>query len=162
MAFDTIIRGGTVATASDTFSCDVGIAGGVIAALGKDLGDAAGLVFGAAAISGLAAPMLLKQYSTEVQTAQLRNLAFLSQTRVRILNPQQQLLADSGPWGSPRIGIGVAQRAHGDAAAEIEVTPTRDIPNVAARAAVQRKLEAAVARDDIAAEQLAAVLNGPG
>ena len=40
MAFDTIIRGGTVATASDTFTCDVGIAGGRIAALGADLGTA--------------------------------------------------------------------------------------------------------------------------
>ena len=41
MAFDTIIRGGTVATASDTFTCDIGISGGRIAALGSDLGDAA-------------------------------------------------------------------------------------------------------------------------
>jgi dihydropyrimidinase len=40
MAFDTIIQGGTVATASDTFACDVGIADGRIAALGHDLGDA--------------------------------------------------------------------------------------------------------------------------
>ena len=39
MTFDTIIRGGTVATASDTFACDVGIRGGRIAALGDDLGD---------------------------------------------------------------------------------------------------------------------------
>ena len=38
MTFDTIIRGGTVATASDTFACDVGIPGGVITALGADLG----------------------------------------------------------------------------------------------------------------------------
>jgi dihydropyrimidinase len=40
MTFDTIIRGGTVATASDTFRCDVGITGGRIAALGESLGDA--------------------------------------------------------------------------------------------------------------------------
>ena len=40
MAFDTIIRGGTVATASDTFACDVGISGGRIAALGENLGEA--------------------------------------------------------------------------------------------------------------------------
>ena len=40
MTFDTIIRGGTVATASDTFACDVGIRDGKIAALGDDLGDA--------------------------------------------------------------------------------------------------------------------------
>ena len=44
MAFDTIIRGGTVATASDTFACDVGISGGRIAALGADLGAAAEIV----------------------------------------------------------------------------------------------------------------------
>lgn len=40
MTFDTIIRGGTIATASDTFSCDVGISGGKITALGADLGTA--------------------------------------------------------------------------------------------------------------------------
>src|SRR5512139_4065639 len=40
MKFDTIIRGGTVATASDTFTCDIGIAGGRIAALGENLGNA--------------------------------------------------------------------------------------------------------------------------
>ena len=39
-SFDTIIRGGTVATASDTFACDVGIRVGRIAALGDDLGTA--------------------------------------------------------------------------------------------------------------------------
>jgi dihydropyrimidinase len=39
MTFDTIIRGGTVATASDTFACDIGIAQGRIAALGHDLGE---------------------------------------------------------------------------------------------------------------------------
>jgi len=44
MTFDTIIRGGTVATASDTFSCDVGIKAGKIAALGLDLGQAAEIV----------------------------------------------------------------------------------------------------------------------
>jgi dihydropyrimidinase len=44
LAFDTIIRGGTVATASDTFSCDVGISAGKIAALGADLGQAAEIV----------------------------------------------------------------------------------------------------------------------
>src|SRR6188508_1306583 len=44
MAFDTIIRGGTVATAADTFACDVGITGGRIAALGSDLGAAAEIV----------------------------------------------------------------------------------------------------------------------
>lgn len=44
MAFDTIIRGGTVATASDTFSCDVGIGGGKVVALGADLGQASEIV----------------------------------------------------------------------------------------------------------------------
>jgi dihydropyrimidinase len=44
MAFDTIIRGGTVATAADTFACDVGIRGGKIAALGEDLGAAGEIV----------------------------------------------------------------------------------------------------------------------
>jgi dihydropyrimidinase len=37
MAFDTIIRGGTIATASDTFEADIGIADGRITALAKDL-----------------------------------------------------------------------------------------------------------------------------
>ena len=44
MSFDTIIRGGTVATASDTFSCDIGISNGQIAALGADLGQAREIV----------------------------------------------------------------------------------------------------------------------
>src|SRR5258707_12615882 len=44
MAFDTIIRGGTIATASDTFPCDVGIRDGRIVALGLDLGTAAEIV----------------------------------------------------------------------------------------------------------------------
>ena len=42
--FDTIIRGGTIATASDTFRCDVGIRGGRIAALGENLGGAKDIV----------------------------------------------------------------------------------------------------------------------
>src|ERR1041384_4179941 len=44
MAYDTIIRGGTVATASDIFACDIGISGGKIAALGDNLGDAKEIV----------------------------------------------------------------------------------------------------------------------
>src|ERR1043165_6826539 len=44
MSFDTIIRGGTIATASDTFACDVGIRDGRIAALAADLSDAAEIV----------------------------------------------------------------------------------------------------------------------
>ncbi len=39
-SFDTIIRGGQVATASDVFSCEIGIRDGRIAALGHDLGSA--------------------------------------------------------------------------------------------------------------------------
>lgn len=48
--FDTVIRGGKVVTAAGTAHCDVGIRGGLIAALGSDLGpagetiDAAGLL----------------------------------------------------------------------------------------------------------------------
>ena len=38
--FDCLIRGGTVANAADTFSCDIGIRNGHIAALGQDLGEA--------------------------------------------------------------------------------------------------------------------------
>jgi dihydropyrimidinase len=42
--YDLIIRGGTIATASDTTLCDVGIAGGKIVALGRDLGGAKEIV----------------------------------------------------------------------------------------------------------------------
>ena len=38
--FDTIIRGGRISTAADTFTCDIGIRDGRIAALGTDLGEA--------------------------------------------------------------------------------------------------------------------------
>src|SRR3954453_5301310 len=44
MTFDTIIRGGTVATASDTFACDFGISDGKITALGDHLGSAGEVV----------------------------------------------------------------------------------------------------------------------
>ncbi|MBK5925941.1 dihydropyrimidinase [Rhodobaculum claviforme] len=40
MSFDLVIRGGTVATAADRFSADIGITGGRIAALGHDLAGA--------------------------------------------------------------------------------------------------------------------------
>nr|WP_314091758.1 dihydropyrimidinase [uncultured Shinella sp.] len=40
MSFDTIIRNGTVVTASDTFRCDVGIRNGRITAMGDNLDDA--------------------------------------------------------------------------------------------------------------------------
>lgn len=35
--YDLVIRGGTVATAADVVTCDVGISGGVVVALGRDL-----------------------------------------------------------------------------------------------------------------------------
>jgi dihydropyrimidinase len=44
MTFDTIIRGGTVATAADIFACDIGIRGEKIAALGDNLGEAREIV----------------------------------------------------------------------------------------------------------------------
>jgi dihydropyrimidinase len=37
--FDLVVRGGTVATASDTMRCDIGVVGERIAALGADLGS---------------------------------------------------------------------------------------------------------------------------
>ncbi|MFU8825386.1 dihydropyrimidinase, partial [Yoonia sp.] len=40
MTYDLIIAGGTVATAADTFSCDIGVKGGRVVALGHDLGPA--------------------------------------------------------------------------------------------------------------------------
>ena len=36
--YDLVIRGGTIATAADTTLCDVGIKGGTVTALGKNLG----------------------------------------------------------------------------------------------------------------------------
>jgi dihydropyrimidinase len=44
MSLDTIIRGGTVVTAADTFACDVGIREGKIVALGQDLGSAENII----------------------------------------------------------------------------------------------------------------------
>src|SRR5215217_5176699 len=43
-ALDLVIRGGRVATASDTFVCDIGIRGGKIVALGEGLGPAADVI----------------------------------------------------------------------------------------------------------------------
>ena len=39
-AFDLIIKGGTVVTATDNTNCDVGVRDGKVAALGRDLGEA--------------------------------------------------------------------------------------------------------------------------
>ncbi|MEM7523070.1 MAG: dihydropyrimidinase [Pseudomonadota bacterium] len=44
MTYDLIIRGAEVATASDVFRADIGVADGRIAALGLDLGDAAEVI----------------------------------------------------------------------------------------------------------------------
>jgi dihydropyrimidinase len=44
MQFDTIIRGGTIATEADTFAGDIGISGEKIAAIGNDLGEAGEVV----------------------------------------------------------------------------------------------------------------------
>jgi dihydropyrimidinase len=44
MTFDTIIKGGTIATASDTFIADIGIRSGKIVALGTDLGKAPDII----------------------------------------------------------------------------------------------------------------------
>lgn len=43
-SFDTIIRGGRISTAADTFTCDIGISDGRIAALGNDLGAATEII----------------------------------------------------------------------------------------------------------------------
>jgi dihydropyrimidinase len=40
-SYDLVVKGGTVATASDVFRCDVGVRDGTIVALGTDLGPAA-------------------------------------------------------------------------------------------------------------------------
>lgn len=42
--FNTIIRGGRISTASDTFHCDIGIKDGRIVALGEQLGSAANVI----------------------------------------------------------------------------------------------------------------------
>jgi dihydropyrimidinase len=44
VGLDLVIKGGTVATASDTFHCDVGIRGGRIVMLGEKLGPAAHVI----------------------------------------------------------------------------------------------------------------------
>ena len=55
-----------------------------------------------------------------------------------------------------RLGDGrvrVAETAHGDARAEIEVTLARDIKQVTARAVAEHEVEAAIAGHDVLAEQ---------
>lgn len=63
----------------------------------------------ARAMSALASPMLTGDYAKDVRDAQASNMAFLSQTRVRILGPQKNVLADSGPWQTAQVGMGVLQ-----------------------------------------------------
>ena len=55
-----------------------------------------------------------------------------------------------------RLGDGwmrVAERGHGDAAAEVEVTLARDVVNVTAGAVAQRDVKTALARHDVLLEQ---------
>ncbi len=47
----------------------------------------------------------------------------------------------------------VAQREDGHAAAEVEITPARDVPDLAAGAVAQDEVEAAVGRHDVLLEQ---------
>ncbi len=63
----------------------------------------------ARAISALASPMLVQRLPRDVQEAQAGNLAFLSQARVRILDVRNNVLVDSGPWQSSKIGFGVVR-----------------------------------------------------
>ncbi len=63
----------------------------------------------AKAISAMAMPLLEKKLPPEIQAAQASSLSFLSQTRVRILDARKNVLIDSGPWQSTRIGVGVVR-----------------------------------------------------
>ena len=57
-----------------------------------------------------------------------------------------------------RLGDGrvrVAETAHGDARAEIEIALARDIKQIAARAVAEHEVETAIAGHDVLAEQLA-------
>jgi signal transduction histidine kinase len=76
----------------------------------------------ARAIGGLAVPLLTDPYPKEVQDAQVQNLAFLSQTRVRILDNQKTVIADSGPWQSPLVDLGMVRSA------KIEILKQGGIP----------------------------------
>src|SRR2546422_11501008 len=54
MRFDTVIKNGTVVTATDTYASDVGIAGGKIAAIAQSLAaENAGKVIDAAGLLGM-------------------------------------------------------------------------------------------------------------
>lgn len=44
MAFDTIVKGGTIATAADVFAADIAVRDGVIVQIGRDLGEAARVI----------------------------------------------------------------------------------------------------------------------
>lgn len=51
------------------------------------------------------------------------------------------------------LGVGMAQRAHGDAAPEVDVTAAGDVPHNAARAVAQGQVEAPVAGHHMLLEQ---------
>jgi signal transduction histidine kinase len=65
----------------------------------------------ARAISSLAVSIFNEEYPKEIRDAQVSNLAFLYQTRVRILDVQQHVLADSGSWRPAKIDLGVIQES---------------------------------------------------
>jgi signal transduction histidine kinase len=64
----------------------------------------------AKAISVLAVPVMVNNVPNDVQGAQVSNLAFLSQTRVRLLDLNKNPLADSGPIQSRKVGFGVLRQ----------------------------------------------------
>ena len=51
------------------------------------------------------------------------------------------------------LGVGVAEGAHGDAAAEVEVTLAADVPDVAAGPVAEGEVKAPVAGNDELVEQ---------
>jgi signal transduction histidine kinase len=59
-------------------------------------------------ISSVVASMMAEDIPVEGRQAQLENLAFLSQTRLRIYNSEENLLMDSGSWQTADVVVGVA------------------------------------------------------
>lgn len=80
----------------------------------------------AQAIGGLAAPMLVSDVPGDVRKAQMNNLAFLSQTRVRLFDVNLNPVADSGPMQASRIGIGVVRQERIEGPIEMEGMPRAD------------------------------------
>jgi signal transduction histidine kinase len=64
----------------------------------------------ARAISAVVSSMMAENIPIEGRQAQLESLAFLSQTRLRIYDPQENLLMDSGSWQTADVGVGVTPR----------------------------------------------------